>query len=463
MSLTARVIRPYQQKGADFFAMRGGAANFDEPGLGKTVQAIIGAKDKFPCLVISNNTNKYFWKSEEVDWGEYDINRIHVFETTDRRDMNMFKRPDIDVYIIHWEALRFVEKELLKVKWRCVIVDEAHRMKNRKTQQSKILRKMRPEHRYVLTATPIINRPDELWALLNFLFPKKYTSYWKFFHEHILAVPRITHGNVIRGYDIIGVRDSAALRDELRPFVIRRLKKNVQPELPPKVYTTIEVELAPEQRKAYNEMREEFITWLGDKDIPDTEIAASTVLTQMIRLRQITTGLFLLDPDTKARSAKVDAILELISDIGDRSVVIFVQFVESAYVLQRGIQKMHINVAVITGRVRSAIERERIRLDFQAKKIQVLIITLNTGKESITLTAADTMIFMDRPWSPLHLESAEDRIHRQTQEADTVFYISIVARDTLDSHIDKVLKLKSYFFSQVFQSSNMRTEVAKVV
>lgn len=474
-------LRPYQEVGVKWIHDRKAVLLADEQGLGKTVQALLGSDADIPCLIVCPNSSKYFWASEIVRWLGVPRSKIYVYESWDRYDeTQLFQKPGIDYHIVHWEGLRYVHDQIGldltdgskkkwatylkskkgkrptknytttgKMEWACVIADEAHRMKNKDSQQSKILRTLAKisDKRIALTGTPVVNRPTELWSLLNFLYPNRYTSYWKFFGEHVLATPRFIAGQQ-RGFDIIGTRDPKALREEIRPFVARRLKKNVLKDLPDKLRSTLEVELYPDHRKQYNELRETMLL-----ELDETEIAAPTVLALMTRLRQLGDATFLLEPDNKTPSAKYDAVVDLVKDMDPaKQVVVFVQFVRMAKAINAGLNEMKIPTGIIIGEV-SAPDREVVREKFQRGDLKVLVITLATGAESITLTAADTMIFVDKPWSPSTLAQAEDRIHRIGQEADMVHYIYISAIDTVDERVDELLEAKDFLFKQLFARS----------
>jgi len=441
-------LHPFQVQGVTWLRSKEAALLADEPGLGKTAQAVVATKSFTPCLIVCPNSSKYFWASEIHKWGGVPKERIYVYESWHRyEEENLFNQLGVDYYIIHWEGLRYVESQLIKRKWGCKIADEAHRMKNRKTQQSKIIRKVKANRRYALTGTPIINSPADMWALLNYLYPDKYRSYWRFFNEWVLAIPRVIAGQ-IRGYEILGTRNPKAFREELRGVVARRLKKTVQPELPPKLYTTLEVPLTLKERKAYEEMRQEMVVQLSEA----LEVAAPTVLAQMTRLRQLADGLFLLDSEAPLEGAKLDAVLDFLSDrIG--STVVFTQFVRMAKALHQKLNLGGTPTGIIIGEA-SAEEREVARDHFQKGSTKVIVLTLATGAESITLTAADTMVFIDRPWSPLTLQQAEDRIHRIGQESETVHYVSIIAIDTVDQRVQELLRKKDFLFRQLFERSD---------
>lgn len=479
-------LRPYQEVGVKWIRSRKACLLADEQGLGKTVQALLGSDADVPCLIICPNSSKYFWANEIHKWLGVPRSKIYVYESWDRYDgSQLFQKPGVDYYIVHWEGLRYIYDQIGldlttgskkkikthqqkkkqgrknlkrptknytttgKMSWACVIADEAHRMKNKDSLQSKILRTLSriTDKRIALTGTPIVNRPTELWPLLAFLYPDRYTSYWKFFMDHVNAVPRFIAGQQ-RGFDIIGTRDPAALREELRPFVARRLKKNVMKELPDKLRTTLEVELHPDHRKQYDELRETMLL-----ELDDIEIAAPTVLALMIRLRQLGDATFLLEPDNTTPSAKYDAVLDLVQDMDEsKQTVIFVQFVRMAKRITSGLNTLKIPTDIIIGEV-SAPDRQVAIEKFQRGDTRVLVLTLATGAESITLTAADTMIFVDKPWSPSTLVQAEDRIHRIGQEADKVHYIYITAIDTVDERVDQLLATKDFLFKQLFARS----------
>ena len=277
-------LYPYQAKGVEFMRERGHVLLADEMGLGKTAQAIKASVDNDGIvLIISSKGMKYFWQAEIIKWTGCDKDCIWIpGANNDVKTLLVTEPPQWT--IVHWDILRRWD-QLWTMKWHTVIVDEAHKAKNRKAQRTQALWKIcrNAENVFLLTGTPVVNEPADLWSLLKCLYPKTYTSYWAFYKKYVLFAP--TPWSRYSG-EVLGVRNKEQLDQELAPIVIRRLKKTVMPELPDKTYTFIPIELHPEQLRAYKEMVELMIAEIDD----ETTVLAPTVLAQIIRLRQICVG-----------------------------------------------------------------------------------------------------------------------------------------------------------------------------
>ncbi len=419
-------LYPFQKEGVAFLKSHPSALLADDMGTGKTAQTCCAIRGLDPVLIVCPNAVKWFWAKELIRWGGYKVEEILVYERGDNLVEGLFRWEGVKVYIIHWEALRFNEEALRSRYWAAVVADEAHRMKGRNTQQSKIIRKIPAARKYALTGTPIINRDDDIWAILNFLLPRQYGSYWRFMNEWMCY-----QKNVFGGMEYVRFKDVKAFRRELQTIMIRRRKEDVLPQLPPKVYTNLDVDLGPAQRRVYNEMRERYIAEINDDEV----ITAANALSKLVRLRQIACGLFLVSSDET--STKMDAALELIEDCRE-PLVVFSNFVEMVTHLQK---RLGDRCQVITGETPQA-KRDQIIKDFQDGKFDVIALTVQTGGTGITLTKAPTVLFLDKPWTAAILNQAVDRIHRIGQAAPKVNIISLIVRDSVEEKMEMLLKYK---------------------
>lgn len=351
-----------------------------------------------------------------------------------------------DIYVCHWEGVRLMEESLRQVKWFHVIADEVHRAKSRKAQQTRSLKKIPAEFKTGLSGTPVMNKPHDLWSILNWLYPTTWRSYWKFYENYVDF--EIIYPN---GYHKIrGPKNEEHLKEVMAPFFTRRLKREVMKDLPEKYYTKIEVELYPQQRRAYNQMKKDMIAWLEHQD--DTKpLVAPVVIAQLMRLQQLSiayadivpfgtqgasaSGVMLTDP-----SSKIDTLMELINDNPEESIVVFSQFKGSIRIIESRLNKAGIRYSRITGDDSADVRRRSVE-DFQSGKSRVFLGTIGAGSEGITLTASSTVVFLDRDWTPARNAQAEDRLHRHGQK-NAVQVIDIVGKNTVDSYRFMMLEMK---------------------
>lgn len=400
----------------------------NEMGTGKTYEAVAidhcrrSSPDYKggPTLVIAPLSTLPSWHNHFTDLT--DLKVIAIDPKNRSKFLDAAKAQDYDIYVIHWEALRLAHEHLSKVKWHHIIADEVHKAKNRKAQQTKALKKIKAKYKLAMSGTPIINRPDELWSILHWLYPKDYGSYWRFY-EKFLNYEIVYPGGY---HKITGTKNIPALREEIEPFVTRRVKKDVLKDLPPKYYTTVEVELTSKQRKAYNDMRKDMIAWIGDHE--QEPLVAPAVIAKLVRLQQFSLAYAEFNSDGKVQlskpSSKLDALLDIVHST-DSQIVVFTQFVGMAKLAHENLEGISELLIGETSNRGELIER------FQRGDIRVLICSIGAGGVGITLTAADKAVFLDRSWSPAMNQQAEDRLHRIGQE-NAVQIIDIMAKDTVD-------------------------------
>jgi SNF2 family DNA or RNA helicase len=196
-------------------------------------------------------------------------NRIRFFESlfTDAHD----------VYIVHWQVLRLMP-ELADIEWFHVIGDECHALQNRKSKQTLAAKKLKAYYKTGLSGTPAYDKPDDLWNILNWLYPKFWSSFWRYYNEHVLFVES-------NGYRVIvGVHNVEKLQQEMSGFYLRRRKQDVLLDLPDKYYTEIQVPLDPKQKRAYDTMKRDMLAWVGENE--NEPIAAPVVIAQLTRMQQ---------------------------------------------------------------------------------------------------------------------------------------------------------------------------------
>ena len=445
------IMFPYQRAGAAWMSKYRHVINADDMGLGKTIQAITAVDitpEALPALVICPNTVKGVWAAELAKWTE--STRGLVVSATGQERVAEATANTHAYTILNWELLQDrigLAPELRKVKWGTIIADEAHRMKNRKSQQAKALHKLRAPNQYALTGTPILNSPDELWSILHWLDPETWGSYWRFVDMYCETTAGYAGSRVITG-----VKNADKLRFALRHVLMRRTKSQVADDLPEKLPTqTIDAPLTAAQRKLYadaeNSMWIEVERELEKGPGPTADAIESAVRegrvdrlrilvpnagAQIARMRQITGSAALLGG--KDHSSKLDALVELVKDHADKQFVVFTHHRELAELAADRLCRAFkdpAHAAFFHGDTDPTIRGQLVD-QFQAHDLMVLCCTIMAGGQGITLTAADTAIFLELEWTPEYNRQAEDRIHRWGQK-NRVSIIRILAPDTIDT------------------------------
>jgi SNF2 family DNA or RNA helicase len=449
------------------------AANWGEVGTFKTTTALWDIEDTMKMhppsghgpriLIITTKTGKgtYFQTVPYVLPG-WSLANVHA------RDVEWMiggNDPDAPrIVLAHFHC--FTNKSLLRdslemVKWDMVLIDEAHRIKNRNAQWSKNIRKAfnGVPFRRVMTGTGFVNTPDEVWALLNFLDRKKWSAYWKFREYFCLEIE-------VHGFrKVIGIRPNR--KNEFRALLadigVRRTKSEVFKDLLDPITTQLYVELSPTQKRMYGEV----VAYLKTLDENGTPITSVNVVSALTRLRQICvatpvitsvevdpiTGKKITHIDLTEPSSKLDALMETLEGFewdDDRkdSIVIFSQFAKAVTLVEARLQKAGITYLRMLPK-HTETQRNNMVNAFQNKEAQVFLSTIDLGGESITLTAAETQINIDKSWSPGKNMQAAGRIHRPGQKGQAQI-IDIHAKGTVDDRVQKKLDRSGSWFRMLF-------------
>jgi SNF2 family DNA or RNA helicase len=423
------MLFPHQQEGIAFLRSRSQALLADEMGLGKTVQVLVALAEIAPILIICPASVMAGWEREAARWVPGRSVTL-LSGPLEARHQQLQKK--LDIVVCNYDVIAKLLPDLRRRSWAALVLDEAHRVKNRKAQVTKavqVLSRLIPR-RYLLTGTPILNRPDDLWSLLNILDPKTYRSYWRFVETFCR-----TSWNGF-GMEVVGVKDPDALARELAPIYLRREKSAVL-SLPPRIISQVRVSLEGVQLRQYREMKQRLTTLLESGE----QVSAPTVLSQLIRLRQIC-----VDPNILIEGAvkplsgvKAQALLDLLETSG--KVVIFSQWSRVVDATAKLLETRGVAHLVLTGETPISSRAELVDRFQTAPEIKAFITTIGAGGVGITLTAADTAIFLDKSWTPALNAQAIDRLHRPGQQA-TVWVYEIIARETVEEKVERLLAQK---------------------
>ena len=482
---------PHQRAGVKFLAIARRALLADEPGLGKTAQAIRALKelqdrgeDVFPALIVCPNTLKKNWKREfERWWPGIDVEVIKGSATQRRK---IFEN-EADVYVINWESLRSHSRlsgygsialakctecgghddrvsenrcevhirELNTIDFKAVVADEIHRSKEPKSKQTRALWAATGDAdiRFALTGTPIANNVLDMWSILHWLSPDEWPSKTRWIDRMINTMM-----NAFGGMMVLGVKPhmEQEFYAAVNPRMRRMLKQKVLPWLPDMLFERKDVEMSTKQKKAYDQMRDLMIAELEDGE----SVTAPSPLTQTIRLLQFASSFAEMSVDETTGeskvtligpSCKVDAVMDDIKngDFGDDSVAVCAVSRQLIDLLSAEMTKEKIPHGLITG-AQNEDERQQAVDDFQAGKIKWILFTAQAGGVGITLTAARRLIMLQRPWSLVDHKQALDRVHRIGSEIhDSIMITDYVTEGTIEERVIQVLETKADNFEQI--------------
>lgn len=494
---------PHQRAGVAFLSTARRALLADEPGLGKTAQAIRALKklkdqgeDVFPALIVCPNTLKKNWAREFQRWWP-GVN-VSVIKGSAAQRRKEFEA-GADVFVINWESLRSHSRlasygsiglarcrecgghdekvsenrcevhlrELNKIDFKAVVADEIHRSKEPKSKQSRALWAATGDAdiRFALTGTPVANNVLDMWAILHWLSPEEWPSKTRWIDRTVNTMMNAFGGMVVMG---IKPHMQQEFDATINPRMRRMLKKVVLPWLPDMMFERRDVEMSAKQAKAYKQMRDLMIAELEGGEA----ITAPSALTQTTRLLQFassyaemeldeTTG----EPKTKliAPSCKVDALMDDIKngDFGDDSVAVCAVSRQLIDILSAELTKNKIEHGLITG-AQNEDERQQAVDDFQSGKTKWVLFTAQAGGVGITLTAARRLVMLQRPWSLVDHKQALDRVHRIGSEVhDSIIVTDYVTEGTIEERVIQVLETKADNFEQIVRDRDQLLTLLK--
>ncbi len=460
-------LRDYQREGLGWLHfLRGfgfGGCLADDMGLGKTVQllALLASRQTEgagPSLVVVPRSLVFNWVQEAARFTP--SLRVLVHQGQDR-DRDTARIAQHDMILTTYGTLRRDAAMLREIEFDYLVVDEAQAIKNAGTASAKAARLVRAKHRVAMSGTPIENSIRELWSLLDFLNPGLLGKA-SVFAAHLQQLEKAEPAPVaeVEGdetdtdaedldrdlesapVDPVATREAsrALLARAVRPYILRRTKSQVTPELPERLEQTVLVDLSAKERARYDELRDHYRTSLL-RQVGETGMAKNRmhVLEALLRLRQAACHPGLIDPSRRDESSsKVDLLLSRVSEAVAEShkVLVFSQFTSLLSIVRDRFDSEGITYAYLDG---DTVDRQRVVQRFQEDAdCPVFLISLKAGGVGLNLTAADYVYLLDPWWNPAVEAQAIDRAHRIGQTR-RVFASRLIARDTVE---EKVLALQ---------------------
>jgi non-specific serine/threonine protein kinase len=444
-------LRPYQKAGLDwlhFLREYGfGGILADDMGLGKTIQMLAYLQNQREQAKVTSAALLVVPKSLLTNWQRESATftpnlRILEYIGIDRdKEMSSFDEYDI-IITTYGTMLRDVES-LRNYRFSTVVLDESQAIKNPLAKTSKAARLLNAEHRLAMTGTPVENNSFELWSQFAFLNPGLLGNLDYFKRDFAKA---------IESRD--GEAEANLLKRMVYPFILRRTKEQVAPELPPLTERVIYTEFDAPQRKLYEQTRDKYrAQLLGLVDDSGMNNARMKILEGLLRLRQICIHPVLVEPTYNKDVAKFEILLETLETLRaeGHKALIFSQFVQTLKLLEKDLKKSKMKYTYLDGRTRKRQERVD---EFQNNpNISFFLISLKAGGVGLNLTAADYVIHLDPWWNPAVEMQATDRAHRIGQDKP-VFVYKLIARDTVEEKILQLQERKKALVEQLISSES---------
>jgi superfamily II DNA or RNA helicase len=437
-------LYPYQVRGALFAAYRGRCILGDDMGLGKTVQALAAAellareRGIERVLVVAPASVKYQWETEIRKLCD---RPVQVIEGNHPARRSQYAQPTFYRLINYELVLRDLE-ELNAWQPDLIVLDEAQRIKNWESKISRAVKRLRSRYALVLSGTPLENKLEELYSIVQFIDDRRLGPAFQFLHEHRVLDAQ---GN------LLGYRNLDKIRERLEPILLRRTRAEVLSQLPARTDNTVYVEMADAQRGPYAEQQFTLARLVHKKYL--TEVDRRRILCCLANMRMLCDSTFLCDRQTNV-SPKLEEFAELLRELvheGPHKVVVFSQWEMMLRKTAEVLDGLKVGYATLHGNVPTKERRallERFRDDPECR----VFLSTDAGGTGLNLQAADTVINLEVPWNPAVLEQRIARVHRMGQHRP-VRVINLVTRDSIEERVARTLETKRSLFEGVFEGT----------
>jgi len=462
LTLIRATLYPYQEEGVKFSLYKEAALIGDEMGLGKTLQAIAAAtlkKQVFgfsKVLVVTMASLKEQWKREIERFT--DEKATVVAGTRDQRravyegDGSFFK-------ITNYEAVLRDVTFISRFKPDLLILDEAQRIKNFTTKTADAVKMLPRRHALVLTGTPLENKLEDVYSIVQFLDPHMLSPLWKFAADHFM-LSRDKKGKVM------GYRNLDRLHEKLKSIVIRRRKEEVLKQLPKEVVNNYYVDLHEKQARIHAGMRQALVPILNKKFLTPMDLRRIQEL--LLGMRRVCDSTYLIDRKThiSPKLKELENILDEVVIQNRRKVVIFSEWTTMTFLIARQLSQTGIAFVELSGKV--PVHKRQLLIDeFTSNPDCKVFLSTDAGGTGLNLQAADCVINFELPWNPARLNQRTGRVSRIGQKSGCVNVINLISKRSIEENIYTGIQMKTDVFKGVFDggmdtvefSSEKRTEM----
>ena len=427
-------ILPYQLDGIAFAASAGRAILADDMGLGKTLQGIGMAEllareaDIRKVLVVCPASVKAQWRSEVLRFSGRDCQIVlgSAAGRSGQYDNECF------FTICNYEQVLRDIIAIERVRWDLIVLDEGQRIKNWEAKTAQTIKSLRSPFALVLSGTPLENRLDDLFSVVEFIDDRRLGPAFRFFNRH-----RVTD----KSGKILGYKDLNLLRERLKPVLLRRTRSAVIKDLPPR--TTEIVRIAPTDEQAGIELAQMQIVSAIVRKSYISEMDLLRLQKALLLARMNADSTFLVDKHAPGFSSKLERLQELLEELAaedDRKIVLFSEWTTMLTLIERQITRLKLDFVRLDGSVPQK-KRQQLVDQFQRDPTCRVFLTTNAGSTGLNLQAANTVINVDLPWNPAVLEQRIARAHRMGQKNPVQVYL-LVTEGTIEEKLLATLSAK---------------------
>ncbi len=436
---------PYQKEGIRFGLYKSGVLIGDEMGLGKTLQAIglgLLKKELFgftKVLVVTLSSLKQQWQREIERFSE---EKGCVIEGSAKQRKELYHQDESLFKITNYEAVLRDVTIISHFKPDLIILDEAQRIKNFETKTAEAVKSLPRQHAMILTGTPLENKLEDVYSLVQFLDPGLLSPLWQFAANHFLL-------NRKKKGDIQGYINLDKLHERLKPLVIRRRKEEVLKELPELIVNDYFIDLYQEQVEIHAGYSQSLLPLLNKKFLTPMDLRRIQVL--LLKMRQVCDSTYLIDRETNIspKLTELDTILDELIVQNGRKVVIFSEWVTMTFLIGKHLSRAGIPFVELSGKV-PVKKRQSLIDEFNSNPDCKVFLSTDSGGTGLNLQAADCVVNFELPWNPAKLNQRIGRVNRIGQESKCINVVNLIAKQSIEERILAGIKLKEDLFKGVF-------------
>jgi len=449
-------LYPYQKKGVEFGLYRTGVLIGDEMGLGKTLQAIalgILKKEKFgfsKVLIVTLASLKEQWKREIEKFSD---EKAVIVEGGPSRRKSLYFNDNSYFKITNYEAVLRDITILTGFNPDLIILDEAQRIKNFSTKTAEAVKRIPKKHAIVLTGTPLENKLEDVYSIVQFLDPFMLTPLWKFAADHFL-IPKKKKSSVA------GYKNLEMLNERLKSIVIRRKKEAVLEDLPDEIINNYYIDLTDEQKEIHAGYARVLLPLINKKFLTPMDIRKIQVL--LLKMRMVCDSTYLIDRETHI-SPKLDELKGILDEVvvqNHRKMVIFSEWTTMTFLIARTLSNMNLPFVELSGKV-PVKKRQALIDEFTNNPDCRVFLSTDAGGTGLNLQVADSVVNFELPWNPARMNQRIGRVNRIGQKSRHVNVINLIAKHSIEEKIFAGIQLKTDLFKGVFDDGPDTVEFSR--
>ncbi len=438
-------LREYQKQGLKYLISKKSVLVGWDLGLGKTHLSMaycegIKHQNHQQVLILCPSAIIYQWK-EEIE--KFTDSKCIVINGPKPKRVKQW-RYDAYYYITNYEKLRY-DPEIFMKKWGVVVVDECTKLKNPKAKLTLKAKELRAVKKIALSGTPIHNTPNDLYSIVNFLYPNLMGTWWQFANRYIVFEPReLGNGKIFN--EITGFKNLDELHRKISMFFIRKKKEDVLTELPPVIYETLTCEMNKNQQNVYNIILSEILAKHDHENVLHL-FTGLKLLSNHPTLLKETKGEKLIPFSSLVNdlsSNKLNMLIDFIEDNKSKQIVIFSQYTKILDIIAK-----NINVPFVQFRGNQTKEQNNTALhNFKENKEIICFLSSDAGAYGVNLQNASILVNYDLPYNPSVYNQRIGREHRIGQK-ETVVCINLVTQSSIETKVLKILSEKQNMIDKI--------------